>query len=175
MAMIAQGGVAISEMSNTVAAKPVTGLERKMVLINIIAIVSMAIHDADHVRQAIGMNYTISIHVAAVLLSAYIPLFASIWWASHRRPLWATTATALVTGGVLLLLSFVHLIGVEQIWEPLGDVFGMWGVSYWDMGVDAVSWIAFVLLAVSYSWLLVATVRTRRAVMAAAAIGMTRV
>jgi hypothetical protein len=161
-------------MSNTVAAKAVTGLERKMVLINIIAIVTMAIHDADHARQAIDMNYTIPIHVAAMLLSAYIPLFASIWWATHRRLSWATTATALVTGGVLLLLSFVHLVGVEQIWAPLGDVFGMWGVSYWDMGVDAMSWIAFVLLAVSFSWLLVATLRTRRAVIASAAIGMNR-
>jgi len=155
-------------MPDSVVAKPVTGLERKMVWINIIAIVSMAIHDADHVRQAIDMNYAIPVHVAAMLLSAYIPLFASIWWATHRRLLWATTATALVTGGVLLLLSFVHLVGVAQIWAPLGDVFGMWGMSYWDMRVDGVSWIAFVLLAVSYSWLLIATLRIRRAVMATA-------
>jgi hypothetical protein len=144
-----------------------------MVWINIIAIVSMAIHDADHVRQAMDMNYTIPIHVAALLLSAYIPLFASIWWAAHRRLVWATTATAVVTGGVLLLLSFVHLVGVEHIWEPLGAVFGMWGVSYWKMGVDAVSWIAFVLLAVSYSWLFIATLAIRRAVMAAAS-GLSR-
>ena len=153
-------------MPNTVAAKPVTGLERKMLWINIIAIVSMAIHDADHVRQAIDTNYIMPIHVAAILLSAYIPLFASIWWATHRRLVWATAATALVTGGVLVLLSFIHLVGVAHIWAPLGDVFGMWGMSYWDMGVDAVSWIAFVLLAVSYSWLLIATLRIRRAVMA---------
>jgi len=139
-----------------------------MVWINVIAIVSMAIHDADHVRQAIHMHYTIPIHVAAMLLSAYIPLFASIWWAAHRRLLWATTATAVVTGGVLLLLSFVHLVGVEHIWEPLGALFGMWGASYWKMGVDTVSWIAFVLLAVSYAWLLIATLTIRRAVMAAA-------
>jgi len=145
-------------MSHSVAAKPVTGPERKMVWINVIAIVSMAIHDADHVRQAIHMHYTIPIHVAAMLLSAYIPLFASIWWAAHRRLLWATTATAVVTGGVLLLLSFVHLVGVEH----------MWGASYWKMGVDTVSWIAFVLLAVSYAWLLIATLTIRRAVMAAA-------
>jgi hypothetical protein len=77
-----------------------------------------------------------------------------------------------VTGGVLLLLSFVHLVGVEQIWEPLGDVFGMWGASYWRMGVDAVSWIAFVLLTVSYLWLLGVTLRARRAV-TATAVGMT--
>jgi hypothetical protein len=50
-----------------------------MVWINIIAIVSMAIHDADHIRQAIDIDYTIPVHVAAMLLSAYIPLFASIW------------------------------------------------------------------------------------------------
>jgi hypothetical protein len=155
-------------MSNTVTAKPVTAIERKMVWINIIAIVSMAIHDADHVRQAIDMNYAIPVHVAAILLSAYIPLFASIWWAIHRRLLWATTATALVTGRVLLLLSFVHLVGVVHIWRPLGDVFGMWGASYWDIRVDAVTWIAFVLLAVSYSWLLIATLRIRGAGMAAA-------
>ena len=60
-------------MPDSVVAKPVTGLERKMVWINIIAIVSMAIHDADHVRQAIDMNYAIPVHVAALLLSAYIP------------------------------------------------------------------------------------------------------
>jgi hypothetical protein len=70
-----------------------------------------------------------------------------------------------VTGGVLLLLSFVHLVGVEQISAPLGDAFGMWGMSYWNMGVDAASWIAFVLPAISYSWLLIATLRTRRAVL----------
>jgi hypothetical protein len=162
----------ISDIANTVSAKPVTGLERKMVWINIIAIVTMAIHDADHVRQAINMDYTIPVHVAALLLSAYLPLFASIWWATHGRLVWATTATALVTGGVLVLLSFVHLVGVEQIWAPLGDVFGMWGMSYWDMGVDAVSWMAFVLLAASYSWLLVATLRTRRAVKAYRAIAV---
>ena len=155
-------------MPDSIVAKPVTGLERKMVWINIIAIVSMAIHDADHVRQAINTNYIMPIHVAAMLLSAYIPLFASIWWATHRRLLWATTATTLVTGGVLLLLSFVHLVGVARIWAPLGDVFGMWGMSYWEMRVDAVSWIAFVLLAVSYSWLLIATLRIRRAVMSTA-------
>jgi hypothetical protein len=118
------------------------------------------------------MQYTTPIHVAAILLSAYIPLFASIWWATHGRLSWATAATALVTGGVLLLLSFVHLVGVEQIWEPLGDVFGMWGASYWRMGVDAVSWIAFVLLTVSYLWLLGVTLRARRAV-TATAVGMT--
>jgi hypothetical protein len=63
-------------MSTTVSAKRVTGLQRKMVWINVIAIVTMAIHDADHVRQAVNMNYTIPVHVAALLLSAYIPLFA---------------------------------------------------------------------------------------------------
>jgi hypothetical protein len=47
-----------------------------MVWINVIAIVTMAIHDADHVRQAVNMNYTIPVHVAALLLSADIPLFA---------------------------------------------------------------------------------------------------
>jgi hypothetical protein len=145
----------------------VARLKRKIVLINVVAIVSMAIHDADHVRQARDMHYTMPIQVAVLLLSAYIPLFASIWWATHRRLLWATSATAVVTGGVLLLLSFVHLVGVEKVWEPLGDVFGMWGASYWDMRVDALSWIAFVLLAASYLWLLGATLRTRRAVIAA--------
>jgi hypothetical protein len=155
-------------MPDSVVDKPVTGLERKMLWINIIAIISMAIHDADHVRQAINMNYIMPIHVAAMLLSAYIPLFASIWWATHHRLLWATTATALVTGGVLLILGIVHLVGVAWIWAPLGDMFGMWGMSYWDMRVDGVSWIAFVLLAVSYSWLLIATLRIRRAVVATA-------
>ena len=137
-----------------------------MVIFNVIAIVTMAIHDSDHLRQASNMNYTMPIQVAVILLSASLPLFASIWWATHGRLLWATAATAAVTGGVLVSLSFVHLIGVERIWKPLGDVFGMWGTSYWDMGVDGVSWVAFVGLAVTYSWLLVATIRIRRAVTA---------
>ena len=67
-----------------------------------------------------------------------------------------------------MLLSFVHLVGVEQIWAPLGDMFGMWGVSYFRMGVDTMSWIAFALLAVSCLWLLGATLRARRAVKASA-------
>lgn len=132
-----------------------------MVWINVAAIVSMAIHDADHLRQAVAMHYPIPVHVAAIFLSAYVPLVASIWWAVHGRLRWAITATALVSGGVLVLLSVVHLVGVEQIWRPLGAVFGMWGMSYWDMQVDAVSWAAFALLTVSYLALLGATLRVR--------------
>jgi hypothetical protein len=138
-------------------------LTRRLVTINIVAIAVMALHDADHVRQATNSGYHVPVHVAAILLSAYVPLIASIWWACHGHLLWATIATSIVTGGVLVLLSVVHLVGVEQLWAPLGDVFGMWGMSYWQMHVDAISWAAFALLALSYAGLLVATLRIRRA------------
>ena len=143
-------------------ATPRRDITRRLVVINSAAFVVMAIHDADHVRQAKNMGYHMPVHVAAILLSAYVPLLASIWWACHGHPLRATTATATVTGGVLVLLSVVHLVGVGQIWAPLGEVFGMWGMSYWQMHVDAVSWAAFVLLAASYAGLLMATLRVRR-------------
>lgn len=144
-------------------------LASRMVTINVAAIVAMAIHDADHVRQAIDMHYHMPAHVTAILLSAYLPLFASILWARTGRLRWATAATAIVTSGVLTLLSFVHLVGVQQVWAPLGDVFGMWGMSYWQMNVDTISWAAFAFLTVSYAWLLIATLRLRRRLASGAA------
>lgn len=149
-------------MSTTSARDARSGLPGRMIAINIAAILTMAIHDADHVRQAIDMHYRIPVHVAAILLAAYLPLVASICWARTGHLKWATAATELVIGGVLVLLSFVHLAGVQQVWAPLGDVFGMWGMSYWQMNVDAISWAAFVLLAVSYAGLLAATLKLRR-------------
>jgi hypothetical protein len=135
---------------------------QKMVWINVAAIVIMTTHDLEHVRQAVVAHYSIPFHVAAILLAAFIPLFLSIWWATHGRLAWATTATALVTGGVLVLLSVVHFIGVEQIWGPLGVVFGMWGMSYFQMNADALTWASFGFLAVGYLTLLFLTLRVRR-------------
>jgi hypothetical protein len=149
----------------TVTRQPQTSraLGAKMRRVNILAIVSMAIHDGDHIRQAVHMHYAIPPHIAIIFSAAYLPLLASSWWTYKGRLQQATLATSTVLAGVLLLLGFVHLVGLDTVSPTLASVFGMWGMSYPAMGVDTVSWAAFILLAIAYIWLLVITMRIRRA------------
>lgn len=126
---------------------------RRLVGVNVIAIAAMALHDADHVRQAIKMHDPMPVRVVVLLLLAYVPLGLSIRWARRGEVERASAATLAVVVLVMPLLTFAHLVGFDHVWQPLATLFGMWGQSYFAMHVDSLSWTALVVLAIAYTWL----------------------
>lgn len=117
--------------------------QEREVYLNVIAIVAMALHDA------------MPVHVAVLLLLAYVPLGLSIHWARRGEIKRACIATLGVVALVMSLLTFAHLVGFDHVWQPLADLFDMWGQSYFAMHVDSLSWTALVVLGVAYLWVLV--------------------
>ena len=127
-------------------------LRQNLINADIVAIVGLAIHDSDHVRQAAAAHYVPP------------PQFIIALVLARRGSLRASSVVA-VAGSTLVMcmLLFVHLVGVCHIWAPLDGLFGMWALTYWQLNVDVTSWLAVVVLVASSSWLtIVAAVTWRR-------------
>lgn len=138
-------------------------LRQNLINADIVAIVGLAIHDSDHVRQAAAAHYVPPPQFIIALLGGFIPLIIALVLA-RRGSLRASSVVA-VAGSTLVMcmLLFVHLVGVCHIWAPLDGLFGMWALTYWQLNVDVTSWLAVVVLVASSSWLtIVAAVTWRR-------------
>ena len=115
---------------------------RKTIIIANAAMLSMtAIHDADHVRQAINWCYTIPTWLLVMNTLVYVPngyaLLASI--RGHRK-----AAIATMVGSLLIAVNFpmVHL------WKPLVPVWGIWNQNFFVLNADQLSWTILALTVV---------------------------
>ena len=126
-----------------------------------IGLITLLLHDGDHVRQGVTAHYHPAVHVVLVNAIAFVPFLLALHWAARGRVRAAATATALASATVLGALAFVHLVGVTNISPALGPVFGMWAHTYRHMGVDAVSWAALVMLLAGQGWVLTHSLRLR--------------
>jgi hypothetical protein len=107
---------------------------RILIWANAIMLLVIFIHDADHIRQAINWNYTISSSLLLINSLVYIPNAAALALAAQRRG----SAAILTSAGTLFLVaSFAE----THLWRPTLQVWGVWNKSFFELNVDAVSWV----------------------------------
>ena len=112
----------------------------------VIMLVSILIHDGDHIRQAYKWTYSIPLSLWALNLTVYVLPVVSLFLVRSRR-FSALLVTAIA--GVFTSASFVilHLCGSST------GLWGVWNFSYFELikgvtyngvfyqGVDTLSWI----------------------------------
>lgn len=100
---------------------------KTMVICAVIMLVSVLIHDGDHIRQAVNWGYTIPLSLWALNLIVYVLPVVSIFLARSRR-MSATLVSAL--GGIVTSLSFVvlHCFGSSS-----GLNWGIWNFTYFEL------------------------------------------
>jgi hypothetical protein len=115
---------------------------RKTIIVaNAAMLLMTAIHDADHIRQAINWCYTIPGWLLAVNTVVYVPNGLALF-AALRRARIAPIATTL--GSLCIAVSFPML----HLWKPLVPVWGIWNQTFFVLNVDQLSWIILALTVV---------------------------
>lgn len=113
------------------------GSAHNLTTLNIAVLVSLALHDVDHLRQASEIDYAIPLRLFVGNASFYLPTLVALYvsWRRDRRAGSWTIASAL-----LWMAGFfaVHIVGA-------GYFFGYWQTPYPRLGVDALSWVLFVV------------------------------
>ena len=112
----------------------------------LVVLLSILLHDGDHIRQAINWGYSIPFSLLVLNLTVYIFPVVSIFLIKLRR-MSSTLVTAI--GGVFTTAGFltIHLKGAAS------GLWGVWNYSYFDLirgvtwngvyyqGVDWISWV----------------------------------
>ena len=113
---------------------------------SMVILVSVLLHDGDHIRQAINWGYSIPVSLLVLNLIVYIFPAISIFLTKMER-FSATAVTAF--SGVLTTAGFliIHLFGSAS------GLWGVWNYSYFELirgvtyngqfyqGVDWISWV----------------------------------
>ena len=109
---------------------------------NVGMLMVIAIHDCDHMRQAMGWGYRFTLSLLLINVIVYLPNLISLYLIAHGRKvgIWATLISGLLIGGSFLKL---HLLGA---WLP---VWGPWNQSFFVLRVDVISWWILVITAVA--------------------------
>lgn len=107
---------------------------------NIVMLLMIVIHDTDHVRQAIGWGYHFTFAILAINCIVYAPSLVAFLLSRQGR-----FSGAIVTciGGINTGVSFlkIHLLGASvKVWGP-------WNRSFFELGVDALSWWVLAITA----------------------------
>jgi len=114
---------------------------KTLIVANTAMLLMTAIHDADHVRQAINWCYTIPLWLLAVNTVVYVPngvaLFVSVL-GRRQAPL------ATIFGALFIAVSFSML----HLWKPLIPVWGIWNQSFFALNADQLSWSILALTVV---------------------------
>lgn len=123
-------------------AAPIDAKSRKaLVVANLAMILTITIHDLDHLRQAAGWCYTITATLWLVNASVYVPsaIALALGLRGRRGAATATSASALL---IAILFAKVHL------WKPMFPVWGIWNRTFFELRADALSWsiLAFTVL-----------------------------
>lgn len=105
----------------------------RLVVANMVLLIIIAIHDFDHMRQAIEWGYHFTIPLLVVNFIVYVPGVLGMMLSSRLS---AAGTAATTIAGPLIALAFlkVHLLGA---WIP---VWGPWNVPFADLGADRLSW-----------------------------------
>lgn len=109
-----------------------------LIAANLIMIGMIVIHDADHLRQAANLCYTIGLQLWLVNISVYVPSLIGLALALGKAP-----AAAIVTcvNGVLVGAAFAEV----HLWRPTIPVWGLWNSNFFVLDVDWVSWTILAL------------------------------
>ncbi len=113
---------------------------------SIIILVSVLMHDGDHLRQAFNWGYSIPLSLLVLNLVVYILPVVSIFLTKLKR---ASASLVIAFTGVFTSLGFliIHLCGA------FSGLWGVWNFSYFELikgvtwqgayyqGVDFISWI----------------------------------
>lgn len=119
---------------------------KKLMKCAVIILISVLLHDGDHVRQAIKWTYSIPLSLLALNLTVYVLPVISIFLIRSRR---ASASLVTAIAGVFTSASFLilHLCGSAT------GLWGIWNFSYFALaegvtyngvyyqGVDLISWI----------------------------------
>lgn len=119
-----------------------------LVICAVIMLISVLMHDGDHIRQAMKWGYSIPLSLWVLNLTVYILPALSIFLAKMQRfsATIVTAAAGMVTSASFLIL---HLCGSAS------GLWGVWNYSYFDFelirgvtyngvyyqGVDWISWV----------------------------------
>lgn len=107
---------------------------KAMMKINIVLLVSILIHDGDHIRQAFQWSYSIPISLLVLNLVVYVPSAVAIFLAKNRRYS-CTLVTAFGGLNTAIAFAWVHLLG------SFTGMWGIWNDPYKELGVDWLSWV----------------------------------
>lgn len=108
---------------------------------NLALLIIIAVHDFDHMRQAMAWGYTFTIPLLIVNFIVYVPGTLALVLASRRPVAGAATTTV---AGPLIAIAFLklHLLGA---WIP---VWGPWNDPFTVLGADTLSWAILWITAV---------------------------
>lgn len=140
----------MSEKNKKIAKALESGLSGKaaktMIICSCVMLLSVLMHDGDHIRQAINWGYSIPLSLWVLNLTVYILPVISIFLSKLNR-FSSTIVTAVA--GVFTSASFLilHLCGSAS------GLWGVWNYSYFELikgvtyngvfyqGVDWISWV----------------------------------
>ncbi len=134
------------DMVNTLNIKPEDKVLKRTMISALIILLSILLHDGDHIRQAFNWGYSIPLSLLVLNLTVYIFPVVSIFLIKLRR-MSSTLVTAI--GGVFTTAGFltIHLKGAAS------GLWGVWNYSYFELikgvtwngvyyqGVDWISWV----------------------------------
>ena len=104
-----------------------------MIMANLFMLIVIAIHDMDHMRQAMEWGYVFTPQLLMVNLIVYIPNTLSFILIAKRKfaGIWASIISGVLIAGAFLKL---HLLGATiKVWGP-------WNRSFFALHVDSLSW-----------------------------------
>lgn len=134
------------EVLNTLSVKVDDKVSKTTLISSLVILISILLHDGDHIRQAINWGYSIPFSLLVLNLTVYIFPAVSIFLIKLRR-MSSTLVTAI--GGVFTTIGFlvIHLSGAAS------GLWGVWNYSYFELikgvmwngvfyqGVDWISWV----------------------------------
>ena len=102
-------------------------------------LLAITLHDADHIRQAANLCYTITATLWIINIAVYLPSLAALALSlrHHRFAPLATSTSALL---IAFLFAKVHL------WKPTFNAWGIWNKTFFALGADWISWSVLTLL-----------------------------
>ncbi len=134
------------EVVSTLSVKVDDKVLKTTLVSSLVILISILLHDGDHIRQAINWGYSIPFSLLVLNLTVYIFPAVSIFLIKLKR-MSSTLVTAI--GGVFTTVGFlvIHLRGAAS------GLWGVWNYSYFELikgvvwngvfyqGVDWISWV----------------------------------
>lgn len=134
------------EVVSTLSVKVDDKVLKTTLVSSLVILISILLHDGDHIRQAINWGYSIPFSLLVLNLTVYIFPAVSIFLIKLKR-MSSTLVTAI--GGVFTTVGFlvIHLKGAAS------GLWGVWNYSYFELikgvvwngvfyqGVDWISWV----------------------------------
>ncbi len=134
------------EVVSTLSVKVDDKVLKTTLVSSLVILISILLHDGDHIRQAINWGYSIPFSLLVLNLTVFIFPAVSIFLIKLKR-MSSTLVTAI--GGVFTTIGFlvIHLRGAAS------GLWGVWNYSYFELikgvmwngvfyqGVDWISWV----------------------------------